>query len=133
MYHGGKRRGQGGQGRPSYDCDLVAAVGWPSLSALPSPLSAVVHLVHLHRRTLQLHPLFGEERANLPEHAPCGLVGDASLPLNLFRGDAATSGTHEVHRVEPSLERSSGLLEDGSGQRVNVVAAMVTGIDGAAS
>src|SRR6266571_260048 len=107
----------------SDDCNLVATVGWPSLSALPMPLAAVVHFIHLHRRTLQLHSIFGEQRTNLAEHAPRGLVGDASFPLNLLCGDAAAGGTHEIHRVEPSLERSSGLLEHGPGQRVDVVPA----------
>jgi hypothetical protein len=116
----------------AHDRNFVTAVGWPSLTALPTPLAAVVHLIHLHRRTLQLHSVFGEQRANLFEHAPCGLVGDASFALNLFCGDAATSGTHEVHGVEPSLEGSGALLKDGPGQRIDMVSARLAGIGGAA-
>src|SRR4051812_17343270 len=55
--------------------------------------------------------LFGEQRANLTEHSPRGFVSDASFPLNLLCGDSATSRTHEVHGVEPSLERGSGFLK----------------------
>src|SRR6266404_3650203 len=44
---------------------FMAPERWPSLSALPTPLSAVVHLIHLNRRTLQLHSIFGEQGANL--------------------------------------------------------------------
>src|SRR6266581_3695824 len=67
-----------------------------------------------------------------PDHAPRGLIGDASFPLNLLRGDTATSGTHEVHGVEPSLEKSSGFLEHGPRQRIDVIPAVVAGIGGTA-
>src|SRR6266581_4252759 len=78
----------------AHDCNLVASRRWTPTLPHPLSLSAVIHLIHLNRRTLQLHPLFREERANLAEHAPSGFVGDASFALNLLRGDAATSRTH---------------------------------------
>src|SRR6266699_2550770 len=101
---------------------------------LPHPLSfpPVVHFVHLNRRALQLQTVLGQETPNLAEHAPRGLIGDASFPLNLLRGDTATSGTHEVHGVEPSLEKSSGFLEHGPRQRIDVIPAVVAGIGGTA-
>src|SRR6266404_1469958 len=117
----------------SHDRNLVAPVGWASTLADSLSLSAVVHLIHLHRRTLQLHPLFGEQRANLAEHAPRSFVGDACLPLNLLCGDAAASGTHEVHCIKPELERSGGLLEHSSGQWVDMIPAHLAGIGSAAS
>ena len=93
--------------------------------------AADVSFVYLNRWSLQLQIALREQRANLLEHAPRGFVGDASLALNLLCGDSATSRTHEIHRVEPSLERSSGLLEDGPSERVDMIAAMVAGVCGA--
>src|SRR5215469_248226 len=100
----------------------IAAHWSPCFSLAPS---AVVSLVDLHRRPLQLQFAIGEERANPVEHAPRALIGDASFPLNLLRGDSATSRTHQVHRIEPSLERSRGLLKNSSLERVKVMSAMV--------
>src|SRR5437016_882315 len=68
---------------------------------------------------------FVKHRANLFEHAPRGFVGDARLPLNLLRGDAATGLRHEVDRVEPNGKRRGRLVEDSASGRVNVMAAMV--------
>lgn len=109
--------------------ELICAV---RTSRMPTALSAHVGFIHLHRRALQLHVALRKKAANLPEHAPCSFVGDASLALNLFCGDAATSRAHEIHRVEPSLERSSALLEDGPGERVDVVSAVIASVGGAA-
>src|ERR1041385_2853679 len=113
--------------------NLVRTIGRPSAPSLSLPLSAVVHLIHLHRRTLQLHPLFGEQGANLTEHAPRGFVGHSGLALNLLCGDAATGGTHEVHRIEPSLERSGALLKNGASERIDVIPARLAGKGSAAS
>src|SRR5438874_999575 len=112
------------------DRNLVAPERWPSALADSLPLAAVVHLIHLNRRTLQLQTVLGQETPNLAEHAPRGFIGDASFPLNLLRGNTATSGTHEVHRIEPSLERSSGLLKNGASERIHVIPAMVTSESG---
>jgi hypothetical protein len=73
----------------------------------------------------------GKQRPNLLEHAPSGFVSDASLALNLFGRDAAASRTHKENRVEPSLERSGGLFKDGSRERINLSAAVVTAKGGA--
>jgi hypothetical protein len=94
--------------------------------------AAIVGFVYLNRWSLQLQIALREKRANLLEDAPCGFVGDASLALNLLSGDAAPSRPHQVHGVEPSLERSSGLLKDGPSKRINLSAAMVAAICGAA-
>ena len=66
------------------------------------------------------------------EDAPCSFVGDTALALNLLRGDAATSRTHEIHRVEPGLERSGGFFKNGSGQRINLSTTVVAAVGGAA-
>lgn len=116
----------------SDDGYLMALERWPSLSALSPSLSAVVHLIHLHRRALQLHIALRKQRANLPENAPRGFVGNASLALNLLGGNSTPGRAHEIHRVKPSLERSSGLLKDGSREGVNLGTAMVAAISGAA-
>ena len=77
--------------------------------------------------------LLGEQRANLFEHAPCGLVGDARLAFNLLRGDSAACGSHQVDRVEPCLKRSARFMEDRPGSRVNVMAALIARVRRTAS
>ena len=62
-------------------------------------LAAHVGFIHLHRRTLQLHVALSQQATQLLKNAPCGFLGHASFALNLFRGDAAPSPTHEVHGV----------------------------------
>src|SRR5579884_545299 len=95
--------------------------------------TAYVHLVNFYRcRSLQLS-IFGKQAANLLEHSPRAFVGDSGLALNLLCRYAATSRTHQVHGVEPSAQRSAALLEDGSGEWVDVLSAVVAGIRSAAS
>src|SRR4051794_6699917 len=48
-----------------------------------------------------LHQLMPDHLA----HAPRRLVCDAQLSLDLLRRDAATSACHQVHRIEPELQR----------------------------
>ena len=105
--------------------NLVTSDRWTALTALMPPLSAVVHFMHLNRRTLQLQTVLGQKTPNLAEHAPCCFVGDACFPLDLLCGDTAASGTHEIHRVKPQPQGSSSFLKDCSGERVDVIAAMV--------
>src|SRR5437899_12758362 len=63
-----------------HNSNLVASVGWTTLPALMPPLSAVVHLIHLNRRTLQFQTVLGQETPNLAEHAPRCFISDACLP-----------------------------------------------------
>jgi hypothetical protein len=100
----------------------------PALSFAPA---SVVRLIHLNLATESTNrPAFfvRQHGSNLFEHAPCRLVGDARLALNLFCGDAAPSLRHEVNSVEPNRERRRGFVEDRVGGRVNVMAAMVARI-----
>src|SRR5262249_33218817 len=100
-------------------------------STFPATLfSFYVGLIHLYRRSLQLYVL-RKQTANLSEHTPCSLIGNASFALNLLGRDSTTGRAHEVHCIKPETERSSGLLKDGSRKRVNVIAAMVAGIGSA--
>lgn len=115
------------------DRNLVRAFRRPSASSDSLSLSAVVHLIHLNRRALQLQTVLGQETPNLAEHAPRCFVGDASLPLNLLCGDTATGRAHEIHCVKPSLKRSSGLLEYGPCQWIDVIPAMVASVGCTAS
>lgn len=48
--------------------------------------------------------------------------------MNLFCGDTATGGTHEVHCLKPDAERCAGLLEDRSSKRVDVIPAVVASV-----
>ena len=57
------------------------------------------------------------------EHAPRGFVRHSSFALNLFGGNATPGTADQVHRVEPDSQRCARLLEDRSGQRVDVISA----------
>jgi len=99
-------------------------------------LAAHVGFIHLHTLAASAEPwgfLIVQHGANLLKHAPCGLVRYACLSLNLFSGDATTSGGHEVDGIEPSRKRSGRLVEDRSGSRVNVMAATVARVGRATS
>lgn len=71
---------------------------------------------------------FIHQEPYLLEHPPCRLVGDAEFPFQLLCRDAAPCGCHQEHGMEPGLQFSGGLVEDRSGQGVDVVAAVVTGV-----
>ena len=98
-------------------------------SALHSLLTAKIHFVNLYGllAATEFRSVLGfvQHGANLLEHPPCGFVGNARFPLNLFRGYAATGLRHEVDGIKPSGERSRRLVEDRASGRVNVMAAMV--------
>src|SRR6185437_2056495 len=100
----------------------IAAHRSPALSLAAS---AHVGFVYLNRRPLQLQVIVGKNRANLLEDAPRAFVGDASFPLNLLGRNSAAGRTHEIHRVEPSPQRGTGLLKDGSFERIELVSAVV--------
>jgi hypothetical protein len=97
--------------------------------------AAEISLVHLDALAFAAQRwgfLIVEHGANLLEHAPGCFVGNASLPLNLFCRNAATGLRHEVDGIEPSGERSRRFVEDRASSRVNVMAAMVARVGGAA-
>ena len=94
----------------------------------------MVHLVHFDAATafaakaVALRPEF----TNLLEHAPRGFVGDSGLKLNLLCRNAATSASHQVHRMKPDSQCRAGLLEDRPGRRVDVIPARLTSVSRAA-
>lgn len=73
-----------------------------------------------------------EQQTNSVEHAPRGLVGDASFTLNLLGRDTAAGLRHKVNSVEPQAKRSARVLEDRACHRVLMMTAAVAGIGWAA-
>ena len=61
--------------------------------------------------------------ANLFGHAPRSLVGHTKLAFKLFSGDAVASASHEVHGVEPQVQRRRRLVEDSSSSRMQMISA----------
>jgi hypothetical protein len=76
---------------------------------------------------------FIQHRANLVEYAPCALVGNAKFPLQLFRADTASRGSHQKDRVKPEFQGSGGILKNGAAHRMILMTAILAGISGAFS
>ena len=83
-----------------------------SPAPLPWPLAPDVGLVNLNLAE-EGDTVLGHELADLLEHPPGRLVGDADLPFKLLGRYARPGGSHEEHGMEPRLEGSRGLVEDG--------------------
>jgi hypothetical protein len=92
-------------------------------------LPTVVSLIELDL-TIEHPVVLFEQGANLVEHAPRGLVGDAQLSLQLLCGYPASSARHEIDAVEPQFQGRSRSLEDRALQGVLVVATVSAGIRG---
>lgn len=93
--------------------------------------SAEVGLVHLDLLILatQRAGLLGiQHGANLLKHAPCGLVGNACLTLNLLSTDSAASRGHQIDGIKPRCQWSARLVKDRISSRVNVVATVIARI-----
>src|SRR5258708_7636168 len=84
-------------------------------------------LVNLYATAKRVHVLF-QHRADLLEHAPSCFVGNSRLALQLLRRDTATGGSHQEDRVKPRFQRRAGLVIDGVGGWVDVVAAKLARI-----
>jgi hypothetical protein len=74
---------------------IVASALDSAIAMLILALSAYVCFIHLNAVSLQLHVRFGQQRANLAEHAPCGFIGNSGFALNLFRTNPAASRSHQ--------------------------------------
>src|SRR4029077_21107185 len=61
-------------------------------------------------------------------HSPRSFVGDPGFTLNLFGGNSATGGSHQIDRIEPKPERSRGVVVNRVCCRVNVVPAEIATI-----
>src|SRR5713101_1362079 len=95
--------------------------------------TAVIHLINFYlwltaTATKFSRLIFVQHGANLFKHAPCGLVSNTCLPLNLLCRDTAPSRSHEIGRVEPCGKRGGRLVEDRASGRVNVMTAIVARI-----
>lgn len=129
---GANRVDVGGLDSPfALDCSensgLVVDVASPH-PASPSPDVCVINF----DRPAELSIVLIEQGANPIEHAPCRLVGDADLTLQLLSRDTAAGRGHEKDRVKPNAKGCPRVLKDGACHRVLVVPAAVTGIGWAA-
>src|SRR5579872_1143846 len=93
---------------------LIAA--WPTSD---------VNLIHLHRRSLQLHVRFGQQRTKLLKHSPSSFVGDSGFALDLFSRNSAARRSHQVHSVIPETQRRGALLENRASHRRDLRTAVV--------
>ena len=65
------------------------------------------------------------QRPDALHHLVRLLVRDADLALHLLGRDAAASASHQIHRVEPQVQRRGRALKDRALLRVDVQAARV--------
>ena len=65
------------------------------------------------------HQVFADQ----VEHPQSGLLIDADLAFEVFRGDTALRARDEIDRVEPKMQRGRGLVEDRPRRRMDVVSA----------
>ena len=78
-------------------------------------LAADVSLINFYLSEQRDAVFLGHQLTDLGEHPPGRLVRDAGFPLQLLGGNAGAGRGHKEHRVEPGLERCTGLVEDGIG------------------
>lgn len=94
--------------------------------------AAKIRLIDFHARAIlatnRIRFVIRKHRTNLFKHAPCGLVSHARLALNLFRGNAAASRSHEVDRIEPRREWGWRFVKNCLRRGMKVVAAVVARI-----
>ena len=83
-----------------------------SPAPLSWPLAPDVGLVNLDLAE-EGDTVLDHELTDLLEHPPGRLVGNADLPFKLLGRYARPGGSHEEHGMEPRLEGSRGLVEDG--------------------
>jgi hypothetical protein len=110
--------------------DRAASLAERATLVLPLGLATDERLVSLDSASQRavLFLVLVEHGADLVEHAPCRLVGDAKLPLQLLCRDPAASLAHEEDGVEPEPERRGRPLEDCAFHRVHMVAAELAGV-----
>src|SRR5438132_6875353 len=89
-------------------------------------ITADVRFVRLNRARHRVVGLLHQFLANQVCHAPCRFVCATDLTFDLLSGDTASCAGHQIHRVEPQVQRCGRLVKDGVGGRVKVVAACRT-------
>ena len=72
--------------------------------------------------------IFVQHRADLLEHTPRALVGDANLPLKLLCADSALSRSHQENGMKPEFERRSRILKDCAAHWVLMMTTELTNI-----
>lgn len=72
-------------------------------------VSSIYNRIPARKRPCSLRHQFVTDQEG---HAPRCFVGHAKFPLQLLRRDAAASARHQVHRIEPEVQRGRGLVED---------------------
>ena len=116
-----------GRCRTRASCSLSPGAGTPTCAFLRDVRPTYVSSISTGAACIGSAILRHQLVANQVRHAPRRLVGDAKLPLKLLRRDAAPSAGHQVHRVEPQVQRRGRLVKDRPGRRVQVVAAAGAG------
>lgn len=112
---------------PLHDAENRSLVGVSARTpTLPTSPPADVCFVGFHSARQRVAVLFHKLASNQVRHAPGRLVRDAKLALQLLCGDAASSAGHEVHRIEPQMQRGRRLVEDRPRCWVEVVPATRT-------
>src|SRR6516165_7570673 len=60
--------------------------------------------------------------------APCAFVGHSALALDFLGRNPMPSAGHEIHRKEPDRQFGAGVVKDGSGAWIDVMAAFLARI-----
>ena len=105
--------------------DGLALGSTPALSRTPAADVGFVNCNFAEEDDIAL----GHELADLGEHPPGGLVGDADLPLKLLGRYAGSGRSHEEHGVEPGAKGCRGFVEDGISCGRYVRAAELAAVD----
>ena len=88
----------------------------PTARGLPPTYISSISTARQRRVVVLAHQFVADEG----EHPPRRLVGHAQLALKLLGRNATTSAGHEVHGVEPQVQRRGRLVEDRPRCRVDV-------------
>ncbi len=91
------------------------------------PSTTKVRLVYFDFASERVKVL-GQNVADFLTHTPRGLIGNASLALDLLGRNSAASLHHEVDHIEPERKRSGGLVKNRIGSRGELITAMVAGV-----
>ncbi len=124
--------------RHNASADVAAALDrakydrFPACAGFFVRVRAMKHFVHFNNtgERAGLARMIGRchQLAQFMRHAPRGFVGATDLPLQFLRRYPMARAGHEVHREKPIGQFRAGLMEDGPGTWINVMAAFLTGV-----
>lgn len=91
--------------------------------------SSDIGLIDFDRLSISKRPfsLLHQFFANQERHAPSRLVSDAQFPLKLLGRDAAARAGHQIHRIEPQMQRCGRFVKDRARCRMQMMSAPCTG------